>query len=230
MMPNLRFLGHSACEVADGDTRILIDPFLTGNPLAAVSADQLSPTVIILSHAHNDHMGDALAIAKRCGAIIVGIYEVASWCGKQGVETHGMSIGGAHQFPWGWVKLTPAWHGSTYQDEDGNFITLGTPAGILLRLGGKLLYHAGDTGLFGDMALVGRHGVDLALLPIGDNFTMGPEDALEAVRLVRPKKAVPMHYNTFPVIQQDPEAWRQRVEAETGVDVAVLQPGQSLEY
>jgi len=229
-MPTVRFLGHSACEVVHGYTRVLIDPFLTGNPLAAAKAEEMSPTAIILSHAHNDHMGDTLTIAKRCGATVVAIYEIAAWFGKQGVESHGMSIGGGHEFPWGWVKLTPAWHGSTYQDENGDFITLGTPAGILLRLGGKLLYHAGDTGLFGDMALVGRHGVDLALLPIGDNFTMGPDDALQAVRLIRPTAVVPIHYNTFPVIEQDAEAWARRVESEAGTKAVALEPGAQLEY
>jgi L-ascorbate metabolism protein UlaG (beta-lactamase superfamily) len=229
-MPTLRFLGHSACEVVDGDTRLLIDPFLTGNPLAAASPDELNPTAILISHAHNDHMGDALAIAKRTGAMIVGIFEVAAWFEGQGAQSHGMSIGGGHQFPWGWVKLTQAWHGSTYQDEHGNFLTLGTPAGFLVRLGGKLLYHAGDTGLFGDMALIGRQGLDLALLPIGDNFTMGPDDALEAVRLLKPRRVVPIHYNTFPVIRQDAAAWKKRVEEETGVPCEALPPGGELEF
>jgi L-ascorbate metabolism protein UlaG (beta-lactamase superfamily) len=229
-MPTLRFLGHSACEVRDGETRILIDPFLTGNPVAAAAAEELSPTAILVTHAHNDHMGDTLAIAKRAGALVVGIYEVATWFGQQGVEAHGMSIGGGYSFPWGWVKMTPAWHGSTYQDEEGNFHALGTPAGFLLRLGDRLLYHAGDTGLFGDMALIGRQGIDLALLPIGDNFTMGPDDALEAVKLLRPKAVVPMHYNTFPPIRQDPHAWAERVEAETEARCVVLDPGGSIEY
>jgi L-ascorbate metabolism protein UlaG (beta-lactamase superfamily) len=230
MMPTLRFLGHSACEVTHAETCILIDPFLTGNPVAAVSADELSPTAILLSHAHNDHMGDALSIAKRTGATVVAIFEIATWFQQQGVEAHGMSIGGGHEFPWGWVKLTPAWHGSTYVDDQGTLLTLGMPAGMLLRLGGKVAYHAGDTGLFGDMALIGRHDIDLALLPIGDNFTMGPDDALEAARLINPRRVVPIHYNTFPVIQQDADAWKERVEKETTVRCTVLEPGQRLEY
>lgn len=229
-MPTLRFLGHSACEATDGAARILIDPFLTGNPLAAAGPDQLNPTAILISHAHNDHMGDALAIAKRCSVQVVAIFEIATWFEQQGVQSHGMSIGGGHAFPWGWVKLTQAWHGSTLVDEEGRFHTLGTPAGLLLRLGGKLLYHAGDTGLFGDMALIGRAGIDLALLPIGDNFTMGPDDALEAVKLLKPKAVVPIHYNTFPVIQQDAGVWAARVEAETGARCVVLEPGAGLEY
>jgi len=232
-MPKLRFFGHSACEVVDGDTRILIDPFISGNPLATVKADDLNPTAILLSHAHGDHLGDAISIAKRTKAQVVGIFEVAQWCGQQGCEnTHGMSIGGAFQLPWGWVKLTQAWHGSTFIDEQGQFHTLGTPAGLLLRTQsrGPLLYHAGDTGLFGDMALIGRHGIDLALLPIGDNFTMGPDDALEAVKLLQPKTVVPIHYNTFPPIRQDAHAWAKRVEAETSAKCVVLDPGGELEY
>ena len=229
-MPTVRFLGHSACEVLAGETRVLIDPFLTGNPLAAATADELSPTAILLSHAHRDHIGDALSIARRTHAQLVGIFELATWFQKQGIETHGMSIGGAHQFPWGWVKLTQAWHGSTYIDDQGEMHALGTPAGLLVRLGDRLLYHAGDTGLFGDMALIGRHGIDVALLPIGDNFTMGPEDALEAVRLLKPRTVVPIHYNTFPVIQQDVHAWAKQVESETESRCVVLEPGQTLDY
>jgi L-ascorbate metabolism protein UlaG (beta-lactamase superfamily) len=229
-MPKLRFLGHSSCEVSQGDTRILIDPFLTGNPLAAAQPDELNPTAIVLTHAHNDHLGDALSIARRADSTVVAIFELATWCQNQGVKSHGMSIGGGHQFPWGWVKLTPAWHGSTYIDDQGTFHTLGTPAGVLLRLGDALLYHAGDTGLFGDMALIGRAGIDVALLPIGDNFTMGPDDALEAVKLLKPKTVVPIHYNTFPVIEQDAHAWARRVEAETDSRCVVLEPGAVLEY
>lgn len=229
-MPKLQFLGHSAVQVTAGDTKVVIDPFLTGNGAAAVRAHEIEATAIILTHAHNDHLGDAVAIAQRTGATVVAIYELAAYLGQKGLETHGMSIGGAHQFPWGWVKLTQAWHGSTFQDENGQLITLGAPAGVLLRLGDKLLYHAGDTGLFGDMALIGRAGIDVALLPIGDNFTMGPDDALEAVKLLNPKAVVPIHYNTFPVIEQDAHAWKARVEAETQSRCVVLEPGQTLDY
>jgi L-ascorbate metabolism protein UlaG (beta-lactamase superfamily) len=229
-MPQLHFFGHSAVQVTHEDTKVVIDPFLTGNGSAAVTAGEIEATAIILTHAHNDHMGDTVAIAQRTGAAVVAIYELAAYLGQKGLETHGMSIGGAHQFPWGWVKLTQAWHGSTFQDENGQLITLGTPAGVLLRLGEKLLYHAGDTGLFGDMALIGRAGIDVALLPIGDNFTMGPDDALEAVKLLNPKTVVPIHYNTFPVIEQDAQAWKARVEAETQARCVVLDPGQTLGY
>jgi L-ascorbate metabolism protein UlaG (beta-lactamase superfamily) len=229
-MPTLRFLGHSACQIREGDDRILIDPFLTGNGQAIDRAEEIEATAIVLTHAHNDHVGDALDIARRTGSQVVAIYELATWMGQKGISTHPMSIGGSQQFSWGWVKLTPAWHGSTYMDEHGQFLTLGTPAGVLLRTGGKLLYHAGDTALFGDMALIGRHGIDVALLPIGDNFTMGPDDALEAVKLLQPRIVIPLHYNTFPVIEQDPRAWKERVEARTGAKCVVLQPGEELDY
>src|SRR3569833_276897 len=165
-MPSLRFLGHSACEVVEGDTRVLIDPFLPGNPLAAAKAEELNATAVLLTHAHNDHLGDALAIAKRCDVPIVAIFELATWCQQQGAKSHGLSIGGAHSFPWGWVKLTQAWHGSTYIDEKGQFHTLGPPAGILLRVGDKLLYHAGGAGRGGGGARSGRRGGDRARRPI----------------------------------------------------------------
>jgi len=229
-MPTLRFLGHAACEIAEGETRVLIDPFLTGNPAAAARPEELRATAILVTHAHNDHVGDALAIARRSGATIIANFEIATWLQGQGAQTHPMHLGGSHAFRWGWVKLTPAWHGSTYIEQDGRFLPLGTPAGVLLRVGGRLLYHAGDTALFGDMALIGRHGIDLALLPIGDNFTMGPEDALEAVRLLQPRHVVPIHYDTFQPIRQDAEGWVRRVREETGAAATVLPPGGTLAY
>jgi L-ascorbate metabolism protein UlaG (beta-lactamase superfamily) len=228
-MPRVTFLGHACCTVEDGGRSVLIDPFLTGNPLAAASPDQLDPQAILITHGHNDHVGDALEIARRTSAIIVANFEIATWCQQAGANTHAMHIGGSHTFDWGWVKLTPAWHGSTLIDDQG-FHTLGMPTGILLRVGGRTIYHSGDTALFGDMALIGRrHPIDLALLPIGDNFTMGPEDALEAVRLLQPRRVVPIHYNTFPPIQQDPQAFARQVAAETEAECVVLAPGESVE-
>jgi L-ascorbate metabolism protein UlaG (beta-lactamase superfamily) len=228
-MPRVTFLGHACCTVEDGGRSVLIDPFLTGNPLAAASPDQLDPQAILITHGHNDHVGDALEIARRTSAIIVANFEIATWCQQAGANTHAMHIGGSHTFDWGWVKLTPAWHGSTLIDDQG-FHTLGMPTGILLRVGGRTIYHSGDTALFGDMALIGRrHPIDLALLPIGDNFTMGPEDALEAVRLLQPRRVVPIHYNTFPPIQQDPQAFARQVAEETEAECVVLAPGESVE-
>lgn len=228
-MPRVTFLGHSCFTLEEHGRVLLIDPFLTGNPLAAARPDQLHPEAILISHAHNDHFGDAIEIARRAGAEIVANFEIATWCQQAGVKAHGMHLGGAHTFDWGWVKLTPAWHGSTLIDAAG-FHTLGNPAGLLIRLGERTIYHAGDTALFGDMALIGRrHPIDLALLPIGDNFTMGPDDALEAVRLLQPRRVVPMHYNTFDLIAQDPNAFARRVAAETGAECVVLAPGESLQ-
>jgi L-ascorbate metabolism protein UlaG (beta-lactamase superfamily) len=211
-MPRVSFLGHACCTIEEGGRTILIDPFL-------------------VTHAHNDHLGDAIEIARRSGATIVSNFEIAAWCEGAGVKTHGMHLGGARAFDWGWVKLTLAFHGSTFEDESGMH-TLGNPAGLLVRVGEKTVYHAGDTALFGDMALIGRrHPIDLALLPIGDNFTtMGPDDALEAVRLLRPRRVVPIHYNTFPPIQQDPQAFASRVAAETETVCVVLAPGEGVDF
>jgi L-ascorbate metabolism protein UlaG (beta-lactamase superfamily) len=228
-MPTLTFLGHAACEVRSGDVSILIDPFLTGNPAAVSGPEDHQPTAILISHAHNDHVGDAVAIAKRASATIVANFEIASFLQGKGAKAHPLHVGGGHEFPWGWVKLTPAWHGSTYQEGD-TMHALGTPCGLLLRLGSRLLYHAGDTALFGDMALIGRQPIHLALLPIGDNFTMGPDDALEAVKLLRPEVVVPVHYDTFDLIRQDAPAFARRVESETRSRCILLKPGESVEY
>jgi L-ascorbate metabolism protein UlaG (beta-lactamase superfamily) len=225
------FLGHSCWSIREGNSEVLIDPFLTGNPKAAATADAQNPTAILVSHGHNDHVGDAIAIAKRSGALVVANFEIASYMQQKGVNAHGMHLGGARQFDWGWVKLTLAFHGSTYMDMESGFpITLGNPAGFLLRMGGKTVYHAGDTALFGDMALIGRrHPIDLALLPIGDNFTMGIDDAVEAVRLLQPAAVAPMHYSTFDLIAQDPEEFARKVRAETQARAYVVAPGGSIE-
>lgn len=228
-MPRVTFLGHACCTLEHDGRLLLIDPFLTGNPLAAARPEQLHPVAILVTHAHSDHLGDAIEIARRTGATIVSNFEIASWCQKAGAKAHPMHLGGAHTFEWGWLKLTLAFHGSTLVDESG-FHTLGNPAGFLVRLGERTIYHAGDTALFGDMELLGRrHPIDLALLPIGDNFTMGPDDALEAVRLLRPRRVVPIHYNTFDLIAQDPQAFARRVAAETQSECVVLAPGGSVE-
>src|SRR3954467_5237858 len=181
MSTRVRWLGHAALLVESDGRRVLIEPFLTGNPAAAVTADAAEANFILVSHGHGDHLGDAVAIARRTGATVVANYEIATWLEKPGVKAHGMQHGGAHAFAFGRVKLTLAFHGSMLPDgSDG-----GNPAGFLITTkGGKKIYDAADTGLFGDMRLIGEEGLDLAILPIGDNYTMGPDDAVRAVKLL----------------------------------------------
>lgn len=221
----LKFLGQSGFHVQTGEHSLLIDPFLSGNTLAQDQAEDFSPSYILLSHGHADHYGDTEALAKRSGATVVSSFEIAEYLGNKGFTAHGMNPGGAYRFPFGRLKFTPAWHSNSLPD--GSYG--GMPMGLLLEAEGKRLYHAGDTALFGDMALIGRGGLDLALLPIGDNYTMGPEDAVEAIRLLKPKRVVPMHYNTFPLIEQDPGAFKAQAEAETDAEVVILNPGEQLE-
>jgi len=220
----LTYHGHSCFGIQVGDTNLLIDPFLTGNALADVGPDQVQADYVLVSHGHGDHVGDAVAIAKRTGATTISNFEIQNWFLTQGVENaHPLHIGGGFDFPFGRVKLTIAHHGSALPD--GSYG--GNPAGFLLTLEGKKIYHACDTGLFYDMKLIGEEGLDLAILPIGDNFTMGPDDALRAVKLLEPKVVIPIHYDTFDVIQQDPHAFAQRVEAETSAKCVVLKAGET---
>lgn len=199
----ISYLGHSCFLVETSSHRLLIDPFLSGNPLATVSAGSIECDFILLSHGHDDHTLDALPIAKRCGATIVAAFELAEYLGAQGAKVHDMNPGGARDFPFGRVKFTPAIHSSSTGGAL-NPIYLGQPCGLLLKADGRTIYHAGDTALFSDMQLIGRGGIDLALLPIGDNYTMGIDDAVEALGFLKPALAVPMHYNTFPPIRTDP--------------------------
>ncbi len=225
----ITFLGH-ACFLFEGGTSILIDPFITGNPVAKVKPEDINADLIFVSHGHGDHLGDAVTIAKNCGATIVSVTELTSYCSKSGVQAHAMHIGGSKRFGQVQVKLTPALHGSGFVDQNGTVQYLGNPCGFLFHLDGKTVYHAGDTGLFSDMSLISRqHAVDLALLPIGDNYTMGPDDALEAVKLIKPGIVIPMHYNTWPLIAQNPAEFKQSVETETPARAVILNPGESYE-
>jgi L-ascorbate metabolism protein UlaG (beta-lactamase superfamily) len=229
-MAKLTWHGHSCflLETDDG-TRILFDPWLDENPKADIRADAVGDLdYILVSHGHFDHFADCVKLAKRTGATVVSTFELVSFAQQQGAENgHGMNIGGGFQFPFGRVKLTPALHtGSVDGDEEGAFTT--DPAGFLLNLNsGTRFYHAGDTALIMDMQLL-RGQVDIALLPIGDNYTMGPEDAVRAVEFIQPKTVIPMHYNTFELIEQDPEDFRRAVGDRARVEI--LEPGASFEF
>ncbi|MHB9150146.1 MAG: metal-dependent hydrolase [Thermoleophilia bacterium] len=221
----LTYHGHAAWEVEAAGARIWIDPFLTGNPSADVGPGSVEADFIVLSHAHHDHLGDTEAIAARTGAVIIAQNELAHYLTGKGLSAEAIQVGGGQSFSFGRVKLVPAIHSSSL---DG--VYMGREAGILIRdLDGTVLYHAGDTGLFSDMSLIGRAGLDAALVPIGDKFTMGPEDALTAVELLNPRVAVPMHFNTFDAIKQDPEAWKRAVEEQTATRVLVMKPGEACE-
>lgn len=219
--------GHGTSGLKVDEYDILIDPYFTDNPATSTTADAVEADFILVSHGHGDHVGDTVAIAKRTGALTIANFEIATWLGNQDIETHPQHIGGGYQHPFGYLKLTQAIHGSALPD--GSYG--GMPAGFLLTTNDdKKIYLACDTGLFSGMRLIGEEGVDLAVLPIGDNFTMGPDDALRAVKMIAPKYVVPAHYNTWPVIEQDPAAWAKRVEAETNSLVHVLQAGESFDF
>jgi L-ascorbate metabolism protein UlaG (beta-lactamase superfamily) len=227
-MPKLTYHGHSCFVLEHGGKRIAIDPFLTGNPRADLEASELPKLdAILLTHGHGDHLGDALPLAKRDRATVVAPYELALYCADQGApNVHPMHIGGARDFPFGRVKLVVAFHGGMVEGDDaGKFTTF--PCGYVVTLGGKSVYHTGDTALTLEMQLLeGR--VDVMLLPIGDNFTMGIEDAVRAVSFVKPKVVIPMHWGTFPVIDTDPQSFKKAVG--TLAQVAVLQPGQVYDF
>jgi L-ascorbate metabolism protein UlaG (beta-lactamase superfamily) len=220
---DIRFLGHSAFVLSDGDTTVLIDPFLSGNPRAAISAEDVNATTILLTHGHEDHVGDAVAVAKRTGAPVIAITELAGELGEEGIETVNPNLGGTVKTDWGWVKLVPAWHTSTTPKG-----TVNTPAGLLINFGDTIVYHVGDTALFSDLQLVGkRHPIDCALVPIGGHFTMDRVDAVDAAGLIGAKTVIPCHYNTFPPIETDAQAFKSDVESATGSNVVVLDPGQT---
>jgi L-ascorbate metabolism protein UlaG (beta-lactamase superfamily) len=221
---DIRFLGHACFELSEGDTRILIDPWLTGNPKAGADASELEPTHIFLTHGHQDHYGDIVEIAKRTGAQCVAMVEIAEELGEEGVENVvNPNIGGTVEFDGGWVRLTPAWHSSTTPKG-----TVNTPAGLVVNLGGKTVYHLGDTGLFSDLQLVkARDKVDVALMCIGGHFTMDRHDAVTAVDWVGADVVIPCHYNTFPPIETDDKAFQDDVAAKTSARAVVLDPGES---
>jgi L-ascorbate metabolism protein UlaG (beta-lactamase superfamily) len=220
----IRFLGHAAFELSDGDTKVLIDPFLTGNPKAAVAAEDVDADAILLTHGHGDHFGDTESIAKRTGAQLVAVVEIARELAEAGFENvHEPNMGGTVTFDWGWVRLVPAWH--TSMTPKG---TASVPAGLVVNMGGKTIYHLGDTALFSDMALPGkRDAIDVALVCIGGHYTMDRFDAVEACKLIGAKQVVPCHYNTFPLVDTDVQAFKADVEAAGAGEVVVLEPGES---
>lgn len=216
--------GHSCFIVEAEGKSIIIDPFLKGNPTAKIQPSDVRVNAVLVTHGHGDHLGDAVEISKLNGAPVIGTFELVNYCTAQGATGHPMHIGGSYRFPFGRVKLTIAHHGSS--SDAGS---LGNPCGFIINMGGKSVYHAGDTGLFSDMALIGdTNSIDVAMLPIGDNFTMGIEDAVLAVGFLKPKTVIPMHYNTFDLIKQDPEVFRKSLPG-SDVRVEIMKPGESLE-
>lgn len=225
----ITFLGHSCFHVETSTHRLIIDPFLTGNPLAKTKSTDVECDFILVSHGHEDHLGDAVEISKRTGATIVANYEVAMTCAGRGAKNvHPMNPGGGWNFPFGRVKLTVAHHSSSQQTPEG-FLYLGNPCGILVFADGKTVYHAGDTALFGDMKLIGElNRIDIAMLPIGDNFTMGPDDAAIAADFLQAGLSIPMHFNTFDLTKADPQEFVKKAEAK-GRRAKVLEVGESVD-
>lgn len=225
MSVKFTWYGHGAFGLETNGHKLLVDPFLKDNPAASISPEKVEADFILVSHGHGDHIGDTVDIARRTGAPVISNFEITNWLAERDIQTHAQHIGGGFRHPFGYLKFTLAVHGSCLPDgSDG-----GNPAGFLLTANdGKKVYLACDTGLFNDMRLIGEEGVDLAVLPIGDNYTMGPDDALRAVKMLGPQHVIPVHYNTWDLIAQDPHEWAERVQAETSAQVHVLKPGESL--
>jgi L-ascorbate metabolism protein UlaG (beta-lactamase superfamily) len=226
MATTLRWLGHNTWLLEAAGHKILIDPFLNDSPTAPLKAEQVDADFVLVSHGHYDHIADAAAILKRTSATAVSNFEICEWLAAQGVQkTQPMNHGGAISLPFGRVKYTPAIHSSVLPDGKNG----GNPGGFLLSLNdGQKIYFACDTALFSDMKLIGAGGLDLAVVPIGDRFTMGPDDAVEAVKLLAPRKALPCHYGTWPPIAQDAKAWAARVKNETNCEGLAIEPGDSV--
>lgn len=221
----IKYFGHSAFQIKSGNNEILIDPFLDDNPVSPVKSNEVNPNFIVLTHAHGDHLGDSLKIGQRCNPLFICVNELAEWLKTKGMNAHNMHIGGSRKFDFGTVKFTIAHHGSV--TPDGQYA--GEPAGVLLTIEGKTIYHTGDTGLFYDMKLIGElNSVDYMFVPIGDNFTMGIDDAVKAVEFVKPKVVVPIHYNTFGIIEADPEIFKQKVEL-LGFKCLIMKFGDEIE-
>jgi L-ascorbate metabolism protein UlaG (beta-lactamase superfamily) len=222
----LKYFSHSSFQITTNDSiNILIDPFLDGNPTSPVKAADVKADYIILTHAHGDHIGDSFSIAKRCNSTFICVNELAEYCKLNGYDAHNMHIGGGYNFKFGRVKFTIAHHGSMTPDNT----YAGEPAGVIITIDGKTIYHTGDTGLFYDMKLIGEmNPIDYMLLPIGDNFTMGISDAVKAVELTRPKVAIPMHYNTFPVIEADPNEFKEKIKTKA-IECKVMRYGEEID-
>ena len=224
----ITWLGHSAF-LLKAEKKVLIDPFISGNPLAPCSPEELDPDIIAVTHGHRDHLGDTIEIGKRTGCRIISIHEVANYIKSKGVFAEGMNKGGTVHVEGIALTMTEALHSSSI-DASGFSFDGGCPAGFVIGIGGRSIYHAGDTGVFGDMRLIGElYEPELALLPIGDRFTMGIKEAVKAVELIRPEIVVPMHYSTFDVIKQDPEEFKRAVEAKVDTKVIIMRPGESIE-
>ena len=225
MNTTITWYGHATLGLITDGYKLVIDPYFSGNPVSPIKPEQVEVDYILITHGHGDHVGDCLSIAKRTNAEVISNAEIVKWVSMQGIKkTHGQHLGGGFRYPFGYLKLTVAMHGSALPD--GSYG--GNPAGFLLTTNDqKKIYMAGDTGLFGDMALIGEEGIDLAILPIGDNYTMGPDDAIRAVKLIQPKHVIPIHFNTWDLIAQDAKSWAEQVEKEVNCQVHVLNPGES---
>jgi L-ascorbate metabolism protein UlaG (beta-lactamase superfamily) len=221
----IRFLGHSATEITDGKHTLLIDPFLTGNPVATVKAEDVNPDYILVTHFHDDHVGDTVAIAKRTGATVITTFEGGPMLEEQGVKVQTLALGGTAKFPFGMVRVTMAFHGSG--------VAGGHAAGFVIHMDGKRVYHAGDTCLFSDLKLLNgvieEPGIDVALLPVGDNYTMGPREAAIAAEWVGAKVVIPIHWGTFPMLLDDPAPFVNRVKEAGKVKPVVIRPGETYE-